>query len=63
MIIGGILIIFFSAIFWMIGFAIGYGVGYATAHEETNNAHVEGGETDTMVEDYPRIDSSKYLSL
>lgn len=38
MIIGGILIIFFSAISWIIGFAIGYGVGYETRNEETNNA-------------------------
>lgn len=38
MIIGGILIILFSAVSWIVGFAIGYGVGYETAYEETNNA-------------------------
>lgn len=58
MIIGGILIILFSAVSWIVGFAIGYGVGYETAYEETNNAHEPRGAFTPMEQDSTRTNSA-----
>lgn len=65
MIIGVIfLIIVTGVVFFSIGFGKGYETGYFDKkNEETNNAHVERGETYPMVEDsawdngphYPRF--------
>lgn len=64
MIIGGILIILFSVISWVMGFAIGYGVGYETSeHDKTNNAHEPRGTANPMEQDNTRTNSSDNFSL
>jgi len=63
MIIGGILIILFSAVSWIVGFAIGYGVGYETAYEETNNAHEPRGTANPMEQNSTRTNSSDNSSF